>query len=245
MELDERQKRIRELAQISQKRNIYTFTDFLPPSYLIQVAQLCDGTKWEEWGGSDFCERKMVKFGSEIGYDADYPLCIIKVTSSSSAFVSPFTHRDLLGSLLALGIDRGKVGDVFACEHEGYIVIHEDLKNFVLQSLNRVGRSSVKLRECNEIPDTYAPKFDESVIIVSSLRSDVVISRAYNLSREDALELFLAGSVSINGRCKERNADLIKDGDVIAVRGKGKFVFEKIVGTTQKDKIRVLIKKYK
>lgn len=245
MELDERQKRIRELAQISQKRNIYTFTDFLPPSYLIQVAQLCDGTKWEEWGGSDFCERKMVKFGSEIGYEADFPLCIIKVSSSSSAFVSPFTHRDLLGSLLALGIDRSKVGDVFAREHEGYIVIHEDLKSFVLQNLTRVGKCSVKLSECTKIPDTYAPKLEESVIIVSSLRSDVVISRAYNLSRDDALSLFLAGFVSINGRVKEKNADTLKDGDVVAVRGKGKFIFEKVVGTTQKDKMRVLIKKYK
>lgn len=244
MELDERQKRIKELALLSQSRNIYTFTDFLPPSYLADLPMLSCGVKYETSGGSEFCERKMVKFGSEIFYDQPFPFCIIHVVSRSSSFVLPFTHRDLLGSLLALGIERSKVGDVFASSHEGYIVIHDDLKQFVMDSLVRVGKCTVKLFECTEIPDTYAPKLDEMVIITSSLRSDAVISRAYNLSRDDALELFLNGCVSINGKVKEKNADTLKDGDVVAVRGKGKFVFCKVVGTTQKDKIRALIKKY-
>ena len=109
--------------------------------------------------------------------------------------------------------------------------------------LKRVGKSTVHLVESNKTPDTYAPKFDEVVLIVSSLRSDVMISRAYNMSRKDTLNLVLAGFVSINGKVKEKNTDTLKEDGVITVRGNGKFVFVKIIGTTQKDKIRISIKK--
>ena len=70
----------------------------------------------------------MVKFGSELCYEESFPFCVIKLVSRYASFVSCFTHRDFLGSILVLGIQRCKVGDVFAGKHEGYAVIHHDLK---------------------------------------------------------------------------------------------------------------------
>ena len=156
---DEKAKRIKELAARSRDRGIFTFTPFLSPSRLLEIPYLCDGVSYELWGGASWAERKMVRFGSEdeIGYKADFPAVILHVFPANKKFANKLSHRDFLGAILNLGIERDMVGDIFVSDSEAYIIICEDVLSLILAELDSVGRTTVKTELVDSVPDGFAP----------------------------------------------------------------------------------------
>lgn len=238
-------KRCSDLYSRSFARGIYTFSDFVEEDKIASVPLSKD--KFTVWGGAEMTDRKMIRFGSvkDMGYEQDFPIVTLKVSPLSKKFASPLSHRDYLGAVLNLGIERTKIGDIFSGENEGYIICHEDVARLIIESVDRVGKTSVKVEECSVVPQSFLPKKEERELVVSSVRCDVVICKAYNLSREDALEIFRAGKVRINGVESTNNSYSLKNGDVISVRGFGKFEFLGTVGVSGKGKPYVKIAQYK
>ena len=91
----------------------------------------------------------------------------------------------------------------------------------------------------------YAKEKEEKVIQVASGRIDAVIAKVYNLSRQDAIALFPAGLVYLNGMECTENAKAHKVGDVIAVRGRGKFEYDRESGLSKKGKLNCVVLIYK
>jgi len=69
------------------------------------------------------------------------------------------SHRDYLGSILGLGIDRAKVGDIIILEKETICYIHKDLAEYVQTALEFVSRTKVKV----SVSDIFVVTLPEKV----------------------------------------------------------------------------------
>ena len=242
-------KRFEELAERAYRENGFVFTDFLDMSqlsafYSVERELSYAGTLVS--GGAEGCERCMIRFGSEdsCGYDIEFPIDLLHISPLQKKFSDALTHRDFLGTIIGLGLERTKIGDIVVRDNEAFVFVNDSVSDYIIKNLTRVKHTSVKVEICENVPDEIKPKLQEESIIVSSNRLDAIIAKVYNLSRDVAVRYISEGKVFINGREMTGNAKSLKDGDVISVRGKGKFIFGKEGGTTRKDKLYVSIKRY-
>lgn len=240
--------RIEELAERCERRGIFVYTDFLNPTKAEEAGRVAKskGVKIEFYGGTENAERVMARLGDkeEFGYDEEYPVKLLKIECTGGKFASPITHRDVLGAILNLGIDRDKTGDIFVNGIFVYIFAEEKIAEFILKELESVGRNAVKITEAKELPDEFKVTIIEMEISVSSNRVDAIISRLYGLSREQSSALFKNGFAAINGKQTDKGEKELREGDVVAVRGKGKFKFLGEGGTSKKGKLYVRLGVY-
>lgn len=241
--------RINELAEKSYSENRFVFTDFLDMSQLSALYSLERDLEYVGTtvsGGTEGCERCMVRFGSpdSLGYDEAFPIVLLHISPVQKKFSDTLTHRDFLGSVIGLGIERTKLGDIIVRDNEGYIFVSESISEYILENLSKVKHTNVRVKKCLDIPEAVAPKFSEESIIVSSNRLDAIIARVYKLSRDLAVRYISEGKVFLSGRQMTENAKQLRAGDTVSVRGKGKFIFEGEGGNTKKDKLYINIKKY-
>ena len=242
-------KRFSELADRAYNENRFMFTDFLDMSQLSQFYDMERELSYAGtlvYGGAAGTERCMVRFGmpENCGYDAESPIDILLISPVQKKFSDSLTHRDFLGSITGLGIERTKVGDIMVRENEAYVFVADSISDYIIESLGYVKHTHVKVEKCAALPEALSPKFSEENIIVSSNRLDAVIAKVYNLSRDHAVRYISEGRVFINGREMTGNAKSLKPGDVVSVRGQGKFIFDSEGGTTRKDKLYINIRRY-
>lgn len=233
--------RIRELSERAFSRGITTYSDFLSPSEADEVKRMRLNVPAEFFGGAEFAERKIARFGG----GGELPISVIKIEPRSDKYSKAVTHRDFLGAMLALGIERAKVGDIFMDGKTAFAVTDAALKDFFIENLVKVGANPVKVSEAEGIPEDFAPKKEEKRITVSSLRLDAVICRAFNLSRADGAALIENEKVFSEGRAVTSPSFTPKDGGTIAVRGYGKFTVLGREGLSAKGKIVLKIALFK
>jgi RNA-binding protein YlmH len=154
-------------------------------------------------------------------------------------------HKDVLGSLMSLGITRSKIGDIFIEDWNTNIIIKKEAEQFLLMNFDKIGKKKIKV---NIIDVSNGTDFDYKYIkietIVSSLRIDSVISVLANVSRGKAIDLIESKSVKINGVEELKKNILIKQNDVFSIRGVGKYKLGEEKGRTKKNNIVVFIYKY-
>ncbi len=246
MPTDDFSKRIEELAARAFSRGVFTYSEFLSPSNIARVKDMRLPVSVCFYGGGDFCERKVARFGNPdaIGYEEDFPVRIVKIEPTSKKFAKPLSHRDFLGAVIGLGIERDKVGDIFTDGMTAYVAVNDKLAAYITQNLQKAGANTVVGSIADNIPQGFEPKISEVSVTVSSLRLDAIICRLYNLSREQGLELFKEGKVSVDGKLCENASHLPKGEQIISVRGYGKFCFKGETGTSKKGKLYVLLNVY-
>lgn len=249
-ELQQLKKRLRELADRSYSGGIYTFTPFLGLSeqqafYEIQREVAYAGTDLE--GGCPMCERKMIRFGSPevMGYEVQYPIACLRIKPLQSKFAEQLSHRDFLGAIMNLGIERSTVGDIFVQDKEAVVFCQEGIADYLIRNLEQVRHTHVRC-EMTEVTKQMAEPVREPVALtVSSPRIDTVISKLYNIARSRSLELFRSGRVYVNGRLIENNSYALKPADSVTVRGFGRFVYTGEQGETKKGKVRINLEVYR
>lgn len=242
--------RFLELAKRSYEQNTYTFTGFLgltEQSLFWEIEKEVAFAGYTLEGGNSICDRKVVRFGKqeELGYEEEFPIVCIKMTPLIKKFSDEFSHRDFLGAIMNLGIDRSTIGDIFIQENEGYVFCLSSISDYILESLDKVKHTNIK---CEKIKDSLRFIKDKGKtleITVTSDRIDVVVSGVYHISRSESLSYFVKGIVCVNGRLCTSNAKVLKEGDVVNVRGMGKFLYQGINHITKKDKCRISVQLYK
>lgn len=249
MEENSVKERLAELADRSYKENRYTFTDFFSMAELSEFYEERNKLMFatpKVYGGCENAERAMIRFGNPeaLGYEEDFPIVALEITPLSEKFADDFTHRDFLGAIMNLGIKRNVIGDIYVKEKKAVVFCRDNMAEYISDNLTRVKRTVVSVKTVSEIPELNNPKKAEKVIQVASERIDAVVSRTYNLSRNGSVELFMAGNVYLNGRQCTENAVNLKAGDVVSVRGYGKFIFEGSSGLSKKGKINCRISLY-
>lgn len=172
---------------------------------------------------------------------SEFPLRTVRFDSRGAASL---THRDYLGSLMALGINRNQTGDILCDDSGAYAVLSPAAAEMAVFGIQKIGRVGVKTRYAEGEALSREDKFSELTATVSSLRLDCVISAALKVSREKAAALIRSGSVSVNHGITESVSENIAEGSILSVRGYGRFILSEIGGFTKKDRIHITVKKY-
>jgi RNA-binding protein YlmH len=242
-------KRIRDLAQQSYRTGLYTYTGFLTTAqqgiYHSLKKELGDVTG-TLFGGVEECERKILRFGEEesLGYDPGFPICCVEITPVMAKFSDNLTHRDYLGALMNLGIERNTLGDIMVRDKTAYLFCVDTVADFILDNLDKIKHTNVRLRILTEMPQAVQPVKQPVKLIVPSMRYDVIIAKLYHLSRSSCISLFREKKIFVNGRQMENNSGTMKEGDVVSVRGHGKFVCEETLGETRKGNTNIVLSRY-
>ncbi len=243
-------RRILDLANRSFRSGIYTFSGFMSAGDQAQIYDMEKELRFVPWtffGGDEDCERRMLRFGSEetLGYTEAFPISCLVVKPQAPKFADALTHRDFLGALMHLGIERDVLGDIIVKDNIGYIFCEDGMAVFLQEELTRVRHTSVSCTITRECPTAATREYAEEELVVSAPRCDSIIAKAFQLSRSQSIRLFQGGRVFLNGRLMENNSGALKPGDIISARGFGKFVFDGELKETKKGRIRVRIRRYR
>ena len=245
-------KRIRELANLSYQRDIVTFSDFLnlnEQNILQQTLPKLAYVQVACFGGYEGAERQIAAFVPDaLSYRMeefrDYPISCIQIRPKNARFAEDLSHRDVLGALMHLGIDRCKMGDIAMCDGVCYLFCHTSLAELIAGELIKVRHTTVACSICRPEDFTYQPKVKEIMGTVASIRLDAVMSVAFQSSRSSLLSLIDGGMVFVNGRLITTNAYTLKQGDLISARGEGKFRYVGAEKETKKGRILIRVEKY-
>lgn len=242
-------KRFTELANKSYNAGIYMFTDFLglaEQALFNEVKPNFRSIPYTAFGGVSGAERVMIRFGDEesFGYTDPFPIVCIKAEPLSQKFADRLTHRDFLGAILNLGIDRSTLGDIPIVDNVGYIFAKEDIAPYILSELKRVKHTDVKLSIAEELPDVELYRTERKKIQANGERIDAVIAKVYSISRDDSLSLFQKRLVYVDGRLCENNSYIPKRNEVISVRGYGRMIYLGYETTSKKGKLNIEVDLY-
>ena len=244
-------KRFAELARKSSDAAYFIFTDFLglAEQAIFNEARSSFGrVRYSLFGGADGTERVMVRFGDaeELGYDVPFPIAIVKIEPKAQKFADKLTHRDFLGAILNLGIERKLLGDIIITGNVGYLFAKEEISSFIASELKTVKHTAVNCRriERDELPEAELFRTERIKSQRAGERLDAVISQVLSISRDESLSLFGRSLVFVGGRLVENNSYTPKAGDVVSVRGKGRFIYRGVTGLSKKGKLNAEVELY-
>ena len=231
-------KRIRELANLSYQRDIVTFSDFLnlnEQNIINDRKNQMPGVVMECFGGYEQAERQMVAFHPDaLLFPWKYPIKCLKAEPLAAKFSEDLTHRDFLGAVLNLGIERAVIGDILVQKHTAWIFCHEKIADYIIENLTRVRHTTMKLSMVDNLEHIPEPEFQEINGTCASVRLDALIGLAFQTSRNSMVPFIEGGQVFVNGKLITSNGYEPKDGDIISVRGKGRFRYEGVSRQTKK-----------
>ena len=242
------QKRLIELSKTAYRRGIVTYSDFLNLNELNILHTTPKNefdTKYETFGGYNDSERQMAAFLPDaLYYTHFYPIQILKIEPLQKKFTESLTHRDYLGAILNLGIERSKLGDILVMEDFAYLFIQESLADYICNGLTRIRHTSVNVTKEDSQSFTYVPKYKEITGTVASVRLDSLLSLAFGSSRSKLVNLIEGGKVFANGKLMTTNSYQVKEGDIISVRGIGRFRYNGIQSQSRKGRYFISLYKY-
>lgn len=240
--------RLKDLANIAYEKNIYTYSDFLninELSILNQIKETLPPVTLSITGGNNYAERKIAVFSpEEIYYQETIPIAVLSIAPLNSKFAQPLTHRDFLGAILNLGIKRNKIGDIFVKENHAYIYCKEEISKYIIDNLFKIKRTTVSVQMSQNETLNVTPNFKEITGTISNIRLDSLIATAFQTARNSIINYIHEGKVFINGKLTTSNGAAVKAGDIISVRGKGRFVFEGVIKETKKGRNLIKINIY-
>ncbi|GIP16710.1 RNA-binding protein S4 [Paenibacillus montaniterrae] len=243
--VDRAQEWIERSAELHELRR----TDFLDPRQQFIISTLCSRNGMVNIrfdGGYEAAERKRALIAPDyrdLEYE-DAELSVLQVTSQAEKF-HELDHGDFLGALLGLGIKRDRIGDIHLHDSFCHIVVADQMSQFLDISLRQVHRLHV-LTDVLPI-DKLQPvqqRLEELSFTVASMRLDGIASDAYRISRSKIVDPIKAGRCRVNWKAVEDPSAQLQAGDVVSIKGLGRFKVLEVDGVTKKGRIRVKIGKY-
>lgn len=234
-------RKINDLIYRAEKEYTVLYSAFLDPAQqtLLGKVKEFDGLL-RMTGGYDDAERRMCRVCChEYSQDDGAPIVLFTVRATQKDAV--LSHRDVLGSLMGLGLRREMIGDILPNGNTPQFFCHASAAEFIELNLNKVGRCSVVLSRADSA-SLPQPEYDIKSINISAMRLDCITAEAFGMSRTKAAEAIRKGLVAVNWlECTEPSAEISPD-DKISLRGKGKMEVGKVTGTSKKGRLFVEIR---
>jgi len=182
---------------------------------------------------------------TEIDKNAENELFCVKVTPVSAKWADEdLKHRDFLGALMNLGLERRCIGDILVGPDCAYVYCSVGMDRFIVDNLKSVKHTFVNCEVVSPDECQLVPEFEETRVNVASERVDVVVAGVYNLSRTVAARLITSEYIKINDVVAKNSGVKLKEGDEVSVRNHGKFIYDGIDGLSRKSRLYVKIRKY-
>ena len=241
-------KRVRELANLSYQRDIVTFSDFLnlnEQNMVSSLKQQFPQVVMETFGGYVNAERQMVAFHPDaLAFTWEYPIDCLKIEPKAIKFSENLSHRDYMGALLNLGVDRSVIGDIIVQEKAAWFFCQSKMTEFFLENLCRVRHTNILITKVNDPEEFPHPNLESINGTCASVRLDSLIALAFKASRSSMVSYIESGQVFVNGKLITSNGYEPKEGDIVSVRGKGRFIFDGVSHQTKKGRCGVHILLY-
>lgn len=246
---DLERKRFQELAERSWRQGVYCFTHFLDLAGLSLFQSMIPSLPpagWALFGGAEGCERQMLRLGCEenCGYEQPFPIVCLKISPLSPRFAEPLTHRDYLGALMALGIERETLGDIAVKKDGAYLFCEDRISPYIQEHFTQARHTALTCVPAPSLPAGALFEVEKRAVQLSSQRLDALIAHVYKLSRADAQALFPAGRVYASGRLCESPGHTPRPGDIISVRGFGRFRYVGVESLSKKGKENTAVELY-
>lgn len=234
-------KRFAELANRSEKNSIYTETEFLTPSEQLLLKQSRISIPYYFFGGYEYAEKMKCIFGSEetCGYEYVPDVSYLRIEPLSDRFSEVLGHRDYLGSIMALGINRNRLGDLIVKDNKAYLIGESDMIDYILQNLKEVRHTQVRSVALQNYPNDVLPVLENVSFVVTSVRMDSVIAAVFKQSRSVSKQLVENDRVLVNGSPVSKSDFEPSAGDIVTVKGFGKFIFRGFQSDTKKGRMRL------
>ena len=193
-------------------------------------------------GGWEDAERVQVSFHPQ-GDEAVFTGVWVEVRWH--ARFAHVDHRDLLGSLMGLGMDRAFFGDLIALEDRAYLYALPEAAVRLPMEWTQAGRSTIEAKVLDRAPALSRPEGQMLRDTVPSTRLDAVLAAGMKLSRSRAAEIIRQGSVMVDHRAEERVDRALEAGQLISVRGFGRIRLAEVGDPTRKDRLPVSLEIFK
>lgn len=245
---------ILDKIEFSKQREKLEYTDFLDMYQISLVKSFLKKIEFENYtlyGGFEESERKIL-----IIYPEKYNMNMIEKNYSKIIKAirillgddekGKYAHRNYLSGIIKVGMKREKVGDIIVSDDGADILVKAETAETLKQELGTLTRFENSKIEIIDISDLRKQeiKLEELSIIVPSLRLDNFVSDLARTSRSKAVQIIDSERVFINGQNEKKTSKQVKLGDIITIRGKGRFVVKEFSGSTRSGRTVVKIEKY-
>ena len=236
-------RRVSDIAKMAERHNVPRFSDFLDEAEHARVSAngMDRGALW--FGGYEGASRNMLGFFPDWSEPDtnEFPISAIKITNKSD---KKLTHREYLGTIMSLGIERRKIGDIAVSDGGAYIFVSSDIAAYIA-AIDKISKCGVKaeiipLSEC-EIAE---PKFEFLDIVAASMRLDAVVASVLKLSRKNAADYITGGRCFVNHLEIVRTDYLLKEGDLLSLRGYGRVEVIAAGNGTRSGRLHIKVKKF-
>jgi len=239
--------RLLDIAETAVRNRKYKVSEFLDP-YGYSIAETV-GAHYNNLqllsnGGYSGAERVKVIFVNE-EFRGTPDLAVEALAAKWDERYYQLTHRDVLGALMALGIKREIVGDIIMCGHGCQIIIETSLVRFVNENFKMIGAAPVVISPLSLSDITpREEKIKEIKTTVVSLRLDVVAAAGFGTSRTTMSDEIGVGKLKVNWQDAKKSDQVIKVGDIISMRGRGRVEVSEVLGQTKKGRVSILLKRF-
>ncbi|MDE5772794.1 MAG: RNA-binding protein [Ruminococcus sp.] len=196
------------------------------------------------WGGHKDAMRKMLAVYPDYCEDYitdDFPFKCLTFTYRKE---DKLTHRDFLGTFMGMRLKRDTIGDIITGEGMAQVFMTDVAARLISSTVSKIGKTGIRC--FSDRPFEMEVKQEFTVIngTVASLRLDCIVSLAAKLSRENAARLIRSEKVEVNHFPAESVSAELHKGDILSVRGCGRFILSDIGSPTKKDRIHISLKKF-
>lgn len=232
------------IAQVNTQYAPY-LTNFLNPRQHFIAESIIgqyEDVNYKSFGGFEGAEQKRILiyppyFEPE---ETDFEIVLLEISYPTK--FAELSHGAIMGSVLGTGFSRANLGDIITDGIRWQFYLDEKMVGFVKQNMDRVGNINIQLddKNLNERIESLN-KWEIEEIIVASLRIDLVLAKALNLSRNRTKEMINDRKIKINWVEIERPDLEVEEHDIISIRGYGRVQIKQRLGTTRKDNLIIEI----
>lgn len=231
-------------VQLAYENSFYVETDFLDPYWqkiLQSILNRYVGMKASFIGIFDDAERKAAIIFSDFlqnPLSEDYLSCL------SFDVHDDVLHKDVLGTLMSLGVSRKALGDIVIRDGKCYIAVKNSLSNYLMAEFREIRRHEISLKQVDgtNISATTL-NVTYKTVIVPSLRLDAIVAGVYNIKRNMAVNMIKKGLVKVDYRPTLNTDQKIEPIALISVRGYGRVYIDEVSGSTQKGNLKLAVRK--
>ena len=246
--------KVLDKLEFTKNRNKIENTDFLNLYEQDLVDKFLKKIKFNNYyffGGAEVAERKILilypeKITEEMARKNHNKMISVIKIKLLIELSGEYEHRIYLGAIMKLGIEREKVGDISVKQMGADIIVKNEVLEFLIQNLSSLTRFSSAEIEAQNIENLEKIETQKIEIteIVASLRLDNIVSNLARTSRGKAVEILEQERVFLNFRVETKPSKQVKVGDIITIRGKGRFEFKEITGNTRKGRFVIKMDKF-
>lgn len=239
--------KIFDKVEFTQNTTLSSSTHFLTPNILSKALEIFSKSDLsiDIFGGYENAQRCILCFheANTAITNADFNIDVLEITYNKK-YSKELTHSDFLGSIMALSIKREFIGDIIVQDDVCYIFVCNTMSEYIINNLNKVGRTNVKIKKTDTNNEFFQKPPEQLKTSVTSTRIDCIISKIFNVSRSEVKDFINNGKVFVNWTEINDISKIIKNDDIVTLRGYGRIKFLQSVGTSKKGKIFIEYLKY-